>query len=33
MLQVKEEAVILDKIYRLIEFGRCHGMEINVEKE
>jgi hypothetical protein len=28
----KEEKVLKDMIDKLIEIGRCHGMEMNVEK-
>jgi hypothetical protein len=29
----KEEMVLQDIIYKLIEIGSCYGMEINVEKK
>jgi hypothetical protein len=32
VLLAKEEKVLQDVIDKLIEIGRCHGMEINVEK-
>jgi len=32
MLLSKEEKVLQDIIYKLIEIGRCYGMEMNVEK-
>jgi len=32
VLLTKEEKVLQDMIYKLIEIGRCYGMEINVEK-
>ena len=32
MLLAKEEKVLQDMIDKLIETGRCYGMEINVEK-
>jgi hypothetical protein len=32
MLLAKEVEVIQDMIDKLIEVGRCYGMEINVEK-
>jgi hypothetical protein len=32
VLLVKEEMVLLAMIKRLIEIGRCYGMEMNVEK-
>ena len=32
VLQAKEEKVLQDMIDKLIEIGRCYGMEINVEK-
>jgi hypothetical protein len=32
LLLAKEEAVLRGMIGRLIEFGRCYGMETNVEK-
>ena len=32
VLLVKEETVLLAMIKRLIEIGRCYGMEMNVEK-
>ena len=32
VLLAKEEKVLQDMIDKLIEIGRCHGMEINVEK-
>jgi len=32
MLLGKEETVLQDIIYKLIEIGRCYGMEINLEK-
>jgi len=31
-LLAKEEKVLQDKIDKLIEIGRCYGMEMNVEK-
>jgi len=31
-LALKEEAVLQVMIKRLIEIGRCYGMEVNVEK-
>jgi hypothetical protein len=30
-LVLKEEAVLQDMIKRIIEVGRCYGMEVNVE--
>ena len=33
VLLVKEEKVLQDMIDKLIEIGRCYGMEINVEKK
>jgi hypothetical protein len=32
VLLPKEEKVLQDMIDKLIEIGRCYGMEINVEK-
>ena len=32
VLLAKEEKVLRDMIDKLIEIGRCYGMEINVEK-
>jgi hypothetical protein len=32
VLMAKEETVLLGMIDRLIEIGRCYGMEMNVEK-
>jgi len=32
MLLAKEEKVLQDMIDKLIEIGRCYGMEMNVEK-
>jgi hypothetical protein len=32
VLLVKEETVLLAMIKRLIEIGRCYGMEMNVDK-
>jgi len=32
VLLVKEKKVLQDMIDKLIEIGRCYGMEINVEK-
>jgi hypothetical protein len=32
VLLVKEEKVLQDMIDKLIEIGRCYGMEVNVEK-
>jgi hypothetical protein len=32
VLLAKEEEVLQDMIDKLIEIGRCYGMEINVEK-
>jgi hypothetical protein len=32
VLMTKEEAVLQGMIYKLIEIGRCYGMEMNVEK-
>jgi hypothetical protein len=32
VLLAKEEKVLQDMIDKLIEIGRCYGMEINVEK-
>ena len=32
VLMAKEERVLQDMIDKLIEIGRCYGMEINVEK-
>jgi len=32
VLLAKEEKVLQDMIDKLIEIGRCHGMEMNVEK-
>jgi len=33
VLLVKEEKVLQDMIDKLIEIGRCYGMELNVEKQ
>ena len=33
VLLAKEEKVLQDTIDKLIEIGRCYGMEINVEKK
>jgi hypothetical protein len=33
VLLAKEEKVLQDMIDKLIESGRCYGMEINVEKQ
>ena len=33
VLLAKEEKVLQDMIDKLIETGRCYGMEINVEKQ
>jgi hypothetical protein len=33
VLLSKEEMVLQDMIDKLIEIGRCYGMEMNVEKE
>jgi hypothetical protein len=33
VLLAKEEIVLQDMIDKLIEIGRCYGMEINVEKK
>jgi len=33
VLLAKEEKVLQDMIGKLIEIGRCYGMEINVEKQ
>ena len=33
VLLAKEEKVLQDMIEKLIEIGRCYGMEINVEKK
>jgi hypothetical protein len=32
VLLAKEEKVLQDMIDKLIEIGRCYGMEMNVEK-
>jgi hypothetical protein len=32
VLLAKEEKVLQDMIGKLIEIGRCHGMEMSVEK-
>jgi len=32
VLLAKEETVLQDMFYKLIEIGRCYGMEMNVEK-
>jgi hypothetical protein len=32
VLLAKEEIVLQDMIDKLIEIGRCYGMEMNVEK-
>jgi hypothetical protein len=32
VLLAKEEKVLQDMIEKLIEIGRCYGMEMNVEK-
>ena len=32
VLMAKEETVLLGMINKLIEIGRCYGMEMNVEK-
>ena len=32
MLLAKEEKVLHDMINKLVEIGRCNGMEMNVEK-
>jgi hypothetical protein len=32
VLLAKKEKVLQDMINKLIEIGRCYGMEINVEK-
>jgi len=32
VLLAKDEMVLQDMIDKLIEIGRCHGMEMNVEK-
>ena len=32
VLLAKEEKVLKDTIDKLIEIGRCYGMEMNVEK-
>jgi hypothetical protein len=32
VLLAKEEMVLQDMIYKLIEIVRCYGMEMNVEK-
>jgi hypothetical protein len=32
VLLAKEEKVLQDMIDKLIEIGKCHGMEMNVEK-
>jgi hypothetical protein len=32
VLLAKEEKVLQDMINKLIEIGRCYGMEMNVEK-
>ena len=33
VLLAKEEKVLQDMIDKLIEIGRCYGMELNVEKQ
>ena len=33
VLLAKEEKVLQDMIDKLIEIGRCYGMEMNVEKK
>jgi hypothetical protein len=33
VLLAKEEKVLQDMIDKLIEMGRCYGMEINAEKQ
>jgi hypothetical protein len=33
VLLAKEEMVLQDMIDKLIEIGRCYGMEMNVEKK
>ena len=33
VLLAKEEKVLHDMINKLIEIGRCYGMEMNVEKK
>jgi len=33
VLLAKEEKVLQDMTNKLIEVGRCYGMEINVEKQ
>jgi hypothetical protein len=33
VLLAKEEKVLQDMIDKLIEIGRCYGMEINVKKQ
>jgi len=33
VLLAKEEKVLQDIIDKLIEIGRCYGMEMNVEKD
>ena len=33
VLMAKEETVLQDMIDKVIEIGRCYGMEMNVEKE
>ena len=33
VLLAKEEKVLQDMIDKLIEIGRCYGMELNVEKK
>jgi hypothetical protein len=33
MLLAKEEKVLQDMFYKLIEIGRCYGMEMDVEKQ
>jgi len=33
VLMAKEETVLQGMIDKLIELGRCHGMEMNVEKK
>jgi len=32
VLMAKEETVLQDMINKLIEIGRCYGMEMNVER-
>jgi len=33
VLLAKEEKMLQDMIDKLIEIGRCYGMELNVEKQ